>query len=279
MKVPLLVGSLFNLLLSAALFAQPSTTLLRDRAEEDRPTLFVLGSPHFANPGRDLINVEVEDVLNERRQAEMELVVEQLAAFEPTHVAVEIEPSRQAELDARYRAYLEGQHQLSRNEVEQLGFRLAAAAGHQRVFAIDTYINSPGDGDDYDWYTYAQAHDQDRLAALSDPDSSGVIRLGEQSIGTWLREENTAEALAANHQMYFDIALIGNEEQHVGANWVGHWYARNLKIFENLVRLTDQPTDRIVVIYGAGHAHLLRQFAVESRAFRLVDVDDVLSDR
>jgi hypothetical protein len=273
------VSTLFLLLFSALLFAQPSVTLLRDRAPEDRPTLLVLGSAHFANPGRDLINVDVEDVLSERRQTEIEGVVEQLARFRPTHVAVEVAPSSQAELDVRYRAYLEGRHVLSRNEVEQLGFRLAAAAEHGRVFAIDTYVNSPGDREDYDWYNYAQAHDQDRLAALSDPDSSGVIDIGEHSIGAWLRELNTPEALLDNHRMYFDIALIGDEERHVGANWVGHWYARNLKIFENVVRLTDQPGDRIVVIYGAGHAYLLRQFAVESRAFRLVDVDDVLTER
>lgn len=43
--------------------------------------------------------------------------------------------------------------------------------------------------------------------------------------------------------------------------------------------LTDRPQDRILAIYGAGHAYLLRQFATESGAFRLVDVDEVLKDK
>jgi hypothetical protein len=38
-------------------------------------------------------------------------------------------------------------------------------------------------------------------------------------------------------------------------------------------------SDRILVIYGAGHAYLLRQFVGESGAFRLVDVAAVLHDK
>ena len=37
-----------------------------------------------------------------------------------------------------------------------------------------------------------------------------------------------------------------------------------MKIFAHLIRITDSPGDRILVIYGAGHAKLLNQFAKES---------------
>jgi hypothetical protein len=56
----------------------------------------------------------------------------------------------------------------------------------------------------------------------------------------------------------------------------GHWYGRNLRIFSNIVRLAPKPEDRVVVIYGAGHAYLLRQMAREASAFKVVDVDQVL---
>jgi hypothetical protein len=87
---------------------------------------------------------------------------------------------------------------------------------------------------------------------------------------------NRPQAILDNHRMYFDIATLGDSESQPGAAWVGTWYARNLRIFANLTRLTASPQDRILVIYGAGHAYLLRQFAIESNAFRLVDVDQVL---
>ena len=35
----------------------------------------------------------------------------------------------------------------------------------------------------------------------------------------------------------------------------------------------------ILGVYGQGHAYLLRQFATESGAFRLVDVDAVLKNK
>lgn len=266
-------------LLPAVAYTATGVPLLRDRAPEERPTLLVLGSAHFANPGQDLINIEVEDVLTERRQREIESVVQQLAAFDPTHVAVERDSSRQPEVDSRYHAYRGGTYELSRNEVEQLGFRLAAVAGNERVYAIDANVNSPGSDRDYDWYGYAQANEPERFAAISDPERGGPVLLGEQSIGAWLRQMNAPDRLAADHRSYFDIALIGDDERHVGVNWVGYWYARNLKIFENLVRLTDRPGDRVIIVYGAGHAYLLRQFAVESGAFRLVEVDDFLKER
>jgi hypothetical protein len=103
-----------------------------------------------------------------------------------------------------------------------------------------------------------------------------TVALESQTVGTWLLQLNRPDTLIASHRGYFDWARIGDHERQPGANWVGAWYARNLRIFNNLVDLTDRPQDRILVIYGQGHAYLLRQFATESRAFRLVDVDAVL---
>ena len=63
--------------------------LLRDRTSDERPTLLILGAAHFANPGRDHNNIAVEDITTPARQREIEAVVQQLADFRPTHVAIE----------------------------------------------------------------------------------------------------------------------------------------------------------------------------------------------
>jgi hypothetical protein len=57
---------------------------------------------------------------------------------------------------------------------------------------------------------------------------------------------------------------IGRGKEYVGASYVAWWYRRNLVILDNIVRLTDSPNDRILVVYGVGHAKLLTQFAKES---------------
>jgi hypothetical protein len=266
--------------MSFAAPAQNDTKLLRERTADQRPTLLVLGSGHFDNSGRHVIDIKVDDVLAETRQVEINAVVEQLASFQPTHIAVEWPLKDQAALDARYRDYRQGLYQLGRAEEEQIGLRLAAKLNHARVYAVDWNEAPTGDNQYYDWVAYGKAHQKAVVAALFDPSrATGSTPLGKHTIGTWLLQMNRPETLAANHRNYFDLASIGGAEQQPGANWVGYWYGRNLRIFVNLVRLTDRPQDRILAIYGAGHAYLLRQFAKESGAFRLVDVDSVLKEK
>jgi hypothetical protein len=266
---------------SLSALAHGETKLLSERTPDQRPALLVLGTGHLNNPGLDLINVKIDDVLTEVRQAEVLAVVERLASFQPTHIAVEWSLNDQSALDARYRQYRAGLYSLSRDEVDQLGMRLAAKLGLTRVHAVDWSENAPGNPQDYNWIDYGESHGQRaQVAAIRDPKRNhGVVPLGTQSIGTWLLQLNRSEVLATNHRIYFDWATIGDQEQQPGANWVGAWYGRNLRIFNNLVRLTDRSHDRVLAIYGHGHAYLLRQFAVESGAFRLVDVDAVLSEK
>jgi hypothetical protein len=260
--------------------ARDDTGLLRDRAADQRPTLLVLGTGHFDNPGQDVVNTKVDDVLAPTRQAEIAAVVEQLASYRPTHIAVEWPTKKQAALDARYRDYRDGKYQLGRGEEEQLGLRLAAKLHLTRVYAVDWNEEPPGKDEDYDWVAYGQSHGQKaQVTALLDPKGVlGVVPLSTQSIGKWLLQLNASRTLAASHRNYFDWAAIGDAEHQPGANWVGQWYARNLRIFTNLVRATEGPQDRMLVVYGQGHAYLLRQFAVESGAFSVVDVDSVLKD-
>lgn len=243
-----------------------------------RPALLVIGSVHFSNPGRDVINVSVDDVFSERRQREIQSVVSQLAAFKPTHVAVEWPSKAQAALDKHYDAYIRGTESLSRREAEQLGIRLAAAAGLRRIYAVDWNEVPTGNPIDFDWVEYGQSHGQgEQVRQLMDPTRfAWLTPLQSQPMIPWLLELNRPESLAANHRTYFEVSRIGDSDHQPGATWVGQWYARNLRIFNNIVDLTADPRSRVVVIYGQGHAYLLREFAKESGAFSTVDLSSVL---
>src|SRR5690349_16050286 len=74
-------ASALALLLAAvhALAAEPE--LLRDRTESNRPTLLLIGTPHFANHFRDVSNTKVPEVLSAQRQSEIEQVAAALLAF------------------------------------------------------------------------------------------------------------------------------------------------------------------------------------------------------
>ena len=270
------VAAALGVCMSFAVLAQDTVTLFHERGAPTA-TLLVVASGHFANPGRDNVNIKVDDVLAPRRQAEIAELVKRLAAFRPTIVAVEVPVAGQAKLDALYRDYRAGKYQLARREHEQLGFRLAAQMKLARVHGVDWNGMPPGAESDYAWDVYGKAHGQGaRVAALSDPRRIPVGQLGDLSLVEWLRRFNTADGLLKLHQTYLDIAMIGDAGKQPGAAWVGTWYARNLRIFGNILGLAKKPHERVLVIYGAGHAYLLRQMAQESGAFRVEDASKYL---
>jgi hypothetical protein len=271
---------LFGVLAGAAA-VHAETPVLRERTSAQRPSLLVLGVSHFANPGADRVNVKFDDVLAPNRQREIEAVVEALAAYKPTHVAVEFPVDQQDRLDARYRDYLAGKYTLTRNEVDQVGLRLAARLGLPRVDAADWNEFPPGTEADFDYIAWANQHnEQARLERVSG-NSRAIAQeaealLARSTLGGYLCALNEPEALARNARAYFDIALFGDAKVNPGAVYTGNWYARNLRVFANLVRIAPKPEDRIVAIYGAGHKPLLDRYAAESLAFKVDDARAVL---
>src|SRR3546814_18683122 len=55
--------------------------ILAARAEAERPAMLILGTPHFNNPGRDMVNRKLEDVTTPERQSEIEALVDSLASL------------------------------------------------------------------------------------------------------------------------------------------------------------------------------------------------------
>ncbi|HZC38335.1 MAG TPA: DUF5694 domain-containing protein [Sphingomicrobium sp.] len=239
------------------------------------PELLILGSPHFANHNRDIANAHVEDVRTPERQLEIEAVVARLAAFHPTRVAVEWSADQQARLDERYADYRAGRYQLSADEIDQIGLRLAARLHLARVDAVNWLADDPGTDADYDFIAWADAHGRGaewrvfQQKAQEEADA-GTRLMTCTPISAWLRRGNTPAARRADQRAYYDIARFGDHAANPGAAWVGAWYARNLRILDNLRRIAG-PGDRVLLVIGGGHGFLLDQQARESGAFRVAD--------
>lgn len=104
-------------------------------AQEKRAEVLVLGTFHMANPGRDIFNTQVDDMLAPKRQQEIAELATVLARFKPTKIAVENDS--QSRLSDRYARYLAGQYTLTTNEIDQIGLRLAKEMGHTAIYAVD----------------------------------------------------------------------------------------------------------------------------------------------
>ncbi|MYC76995.1 hypothetical protein F4X10_14615 [Candidatus Poribacteria bacterium] len=250
-----------------------------------KPTIMILGSGHLANPGMDGINYKMDDVLAPKRQREIEQLVTQLKTFQPTKIALEQDPSRNAEINANYQGYLADTYELKRGEGDQIGFRLAKQMGHSKLYGVDywpehdPFFPDDFDSDLIDPDKFAKEHNQEHfLPSIEDLHVDSDVEFHEEEDGrVWIEpvkyepiidmyiRHNDPEGTRADHQVYLRISRVGIGDHYPGANWVAHsWYARNLKIFVNLTRITESADDRILLIIGAGHVFLVQQFLEDS---------------
>lgn len=237
--------------------------------------VMIVGGFHMANPGRDLHNLVVDDVLTPRRQAEIAAVTNALARFRPTKIAVEDDAADLAPRWAKYRA---GTLPPSRNEVVQLGFRLAKTAGLDTVYGIDVEGDFPFDP----VQAWAAAHGKtdllEKQGMLVEQRLAVESRiLKDKSVGALLRYMNEPALLATDNYFYRTALFMGDGPTQPGADLLTAWYHRNFMICANLLQLS-KPGDRIVVFYGSGHAFLLRQCVAETPGFRLVEPDEWLPE-
>ena len=255
-----------------ALFLGPVSARTAEPAT-DPVEVMVVGVYHMSNPGRDLHNLKVDDVLAPKRQAQIAAVTDALARFRPDKIAVEWPAATVAE---RYPKYLDGNLPPSRDESAQLGFRLAKTAGAKGVYGIDVDGEFPFDP----VKAYADAHG---TSVLLDEQGAAVDRslaregalLAQKGVSAALRYLNDPARLRWDNAFYRTTLRIGGGQDQPGADLLAAWYRRNFLICANLLQLSC-PGDRIVVFYGSGHAFLLRQCVSETPGFRLVEPNDYL---
>jgi hypothetical protein len=240
--------------------------------------ILIVGMVHLGNPGRDLINPEIKDVLGERRQKEIRDVVDRLKAFRPTKIALEATPDA-ASLQQHLDEYLAGTYTLQADERDQIGLRLAKEAKLAKVYGIDFRM----DLDFEAVFRYAQKNGQADLAqaAMSEFESLMKRKLAgdymeKHSIREILLDANAPETDALGQRVYLALLRIGKGADYPGADLVSRWYTRNLHIATNIARLSEGPGERILVLIGAGHGKLLRQSLGEMPGFEVVDCSEYL---
>ena len=242
--------------------------------------VLILGTYHFANPGRDQYNAEADDVLAPKRQAEIRDLVDGLAAFGPTIVAVEADPD--GPVNERYAAWRRGDYALRANESEQIGFRLAGRFGLDHLTPVDAdypFMSEQDQAlDDTDPRLAAINADIDRLGRGFTAENEARQRT--HTIGEMLAWMNDAPALDANSDFYlaYSIRRWGADGNPGGAYTLGNWYTRNILIFQNLLKAVEDSEggERIVLVIGQGHAPILRYLVEASPWLTLADPLDYL---
>lgn len=248
-------------------------------AEDGPPVeVMVLGTYHFANPGRDIVNVKSDDVLAPRRQAELSALATALATWKPTKIAVERESDAPDLSLASYVGFKPADLATNRNETLQIGYRLAHRLGLAKVYGFD---EQPGAGEpDYFPFdkvkAYAEAHGMmpvvDGIFAEVAREAQAMQADQENtSIAGLLLRQNDRTAIARLHGLaYNGLIAIGDSNDQPGAELNAMWFLRNAKMFAKL-GLIAQPGDRVLVVVGSGHKYWLEHLVRTTPGFVLAD--------
>ncbi|MBI3283809.1 MAG: hypothetical protein HYZ65_03010 [Burkholderiales bacterium] len=254
-------------------FDVQAQTGIVDRDAKTKPALVVLGTYHMGTPGNNVVNGKVDDISSKERQTQIVRLVEKLKAFQPTKIVMECDLEDDAKTNEKYDKYLSGNYPLSKNETDQLGFRLAKESGHKKVHCVD-WSDFWDDPSINLWKYAAKDAELDRFLKGVEGNLKKEVDAEHEKLFTLpvidqLTLLNQPERMEKDHQIYFDYMRIGRGKEYFGTNYLAWWYRRNLTILDHIIRITDSPYDRILVIYGAGHAKLLTQFARESGFYQV----------
>ena len=244
-------------------------------AQQQRAEVLVLGSFHMANRGHDIYNMHADDVLSPQRQQEMTQLIEVLKRFNPTKIAVEADllgpdnPTTKLRPN-QYADYLAGKRQLGADEVEQIGFRLAKELGIKTIYPVNA---------DYDFpyqrlvnYAKATGHSKELdgiMGGFGTKTKAQGDYLGTHTILETLLWMNADERIEYEQGLYYRLAHFGEVGDWAGADLLADWFHRNIRIYSNIMALADSPSERILVIYGAGHLAWLRYDCASDPTVRL----------
>jgi hypothetical protein len=223
----------------------------------------------MSNPGRDIHNMQADDVQSPKRQQEIVQLIEVLKKFRPTRIAIEADVDSE-QVAQRYSDYLAGKYTLSRNETNQIGFRLAKELGHPAIYPVDVEGEFP-------WQrvvNYAKANGRaDQFEALNASIGKQVKEQDEflhsHTVLEMLEYMNSDAMAAQGMASYFADVRFGESGEYAGPDLLAAWYQRNIRIYCNIIKLIKSPDDRVLVIYGAGHLGWLQQDVANDSSVKL----------
>jgi len=244
--------------------------------------IMLVGTYHFANPGQDKFNTKVDDYGTPERQQQIQEVNNALAKFKPEKIFLESNIKYQNEADAHFQQYKEGKVDITGkmiNERLQIGEKLAKQLNNKHIYAADA-------GGEWLGKEVERYADSANLGYYK----KFVKMFGEyityynHYIATHTVKENLEylnrpeELLNHNHMMYnYVFPRIGAGDNYIGAELVGEWYKRNVKIYANILKNVSPTDKQVMVLFGSGHIYILKQLFKDNPDFEVIEANTYLA--
>lgn len=257
--------------------------------------VLLLGMDHIAD--RDQL-----DVLGQERQRQFGDLVDRLADWNPDAVAVELPRDQQERTDELYGEYRRGErayaeetsfeplsvysdddHREYASEPIQVGFRLADHRDLDAVHAVDDPMTLDAHLDEaetaaLDAETLFEDLDAEFDVSVTDGPDLGE-RWPDATVVEFLRWLHREEHLRSEEQRQSAMALALPGTPCVGARIRTAWYERNLRILEHVWRAAGEDADRVVLVMGFSHVHILRTLMADAPPLCPVNPRPLLAER
>lgn len=239
--------------------------------------ILLLGTYHFANPDLDKFNVKVDDYLSDTRQKEILDLNNSLSRFSPQKIFIESGVKWQADADSFFAQYKQGKVDINQKamvaEKFQIGLKLAKQLNNEHIYSVD----APGD-----WFESKVKKYADSVGMTSYSNFEKTTKTYVDSLNVYFKNHTVKQnlfyinnpelQLTKNHFIYnYIFPRVGAGDNYIGADLAGEWYKRNLRIYGNILNNVS-PTDKaLLVVFGFGHIHILRQLFNDNPDFEVID--------
>lgn len=215
--------------------------------------IMVLGTFHFQGN---------KDILKPINQNNISKLINELSQFNPTKIVVEWEPSDQSQTNIEYQSFLTDTLDIANkeNEVYQLGFRFAKFMKHDSIYLFDNQTEFIGSLENFSFKAfgdYAKENDDGFFnvyeESLTSTYEQNQKTLKSNDLYNRIALMNSPKSQKINEQrMHMYEIRVGIQNNWIGADWLGRWYQRNIRMVGNVLKMVEKG-DRILVIVGSNH--------------------------
>ncbi|MFS0877398.1 DUF5694 domain-containing protein [Solibacillus isronensis] len=235
--------------------------------------ILLVGTFHLADTS-DLNTLSEKDK-SKYSDSDFEQLAIDLAKFQADQVFVEYPIHLQEHLTSIYSSAEvdEINEAFKKNEIYQIGFRLAKMLGHDAIYAVD-WNEQPEESIDLSLVA------EGKSKAVFD-EIMGRMKMVLEKLSTIIQQGdiielykhiNSYENIVNDHQVYLDFMQLDDE---IAFEWVTkYWYYRNLRIVRNIKKSILPETKRAVILYGSGHNYLLKQQLEDDKAIKVIQYGD-----
>ncbi|MEG0850172.1 MAG: DUF5694 domain-containing protein [Flavobacterium sp.] len=243
-------------------------------AQTKKKQILLFGSFHFENPGLDVAKVNTFNVMSDKSQKELENITNKIKKFGPDKIFVEWNFQKQDKLDKFYAKNTDSLLKNDSDEIVQIALRSAKKLGHKKLYGIDY--------NDTD-FPYDSLVKEMKAANQFDliKKNEETIKHNETDFNTKITKYSLTQLLldvnTKDISWYLETAIKGGKtDNFVGAFLVSEWYRRNLYMYALIEKLTESKDDKIMVLLGAGHTAIIREFVKHNSEYEIVELSALL---